>query len=428
MTLSLIKILGSLLLLISILAGMQKLGKALKVHAEVQRKIIHTGLGLYSLTFPLIFLQSWEVTTLCGAAIVILSLIRSVPALKERLGSGLHSVDRLSLGEIFFAFSIGLLFYLSEGNAVLYILPMLILTLSDAAAALVGTGYAKSFFTVEEGKKSWEGTAFFFLTAWLLSMITLLLLSDIPREAVISAALIVALFGALIEAVSWKGLDNLFVPIGLFLLLQKLAFLPPIELAGISASFLAVLALSAWLAKKLQFDVHAVNTIITASFFFWIVGEWVNLPAPLAVFATYLYLQRKNDLNDDLPVVLSIISTALFWYVISMVFEYNTYYVYNLSFGLHLVMLVLLQKNMRKFIPFITVIALSWMVTNVRILFASDFSAYDLQLSAGALALLFLAACVTLKSHNFFENHRWTKQALAVLAFSSLGVPLTLWL
>lgn len=428
MILSLIKILFSLLLLIVVLAGMQKLGKSLKVHAEVQRKIIHTGLGLYSLTFPLIFSEVWEVVALCGAAIVILSLIRSVPALKEKLGSGLHSVDRLSLGEIFFAFSIGLLFYLSDGNVVLYILPMVILTLSDAAAALVGTGYAKSFFTVEDGKKSWEGTTFFFLTAWLLSMISLLLLSDIPREAVIFSALIVALFGALIEAVSWKGLDNLFVPIGLFLLLQKLAFLPPVELAGISVAFLGILALSAWLAKKMQFDVHAVNTIITASFFFWIVGEWVSLPAPLAVFATYLYLQRKDNLNDDLPVVLSIISTALFWYVISMVFEYNTYYVYNLSFGLHLTVLVLLQKNMRKFMPSIAVIFLSWMVTNVRVLFASDFSAYDMQLSAGALALIFLTACIIVKSHSFFESRRWTKQALTVLALSSLGVPLTLWL
>lgn len=428
MTLGLLKIFASLLLLISVLAGMQKLGKALKVHAEVQRKIIHTGLGLYSLTFPVIFTQIWEVVTLCSAAIVILTLIRSVPALKEKLGSGLHSVDRLSLGEIFFAFSTGLLFYLSGDNVVLYILPMLILTLSDAAAALVGTGYAKSFFTIEDGKKSWEGTTFFFLTAWLLSMITLLLLSDIPREAVISAALIVALFGALIEAVSWKGLDNLFVPVGLFLLLQKLAFLPAAELAGISTSFLTVLALSAWLAGKLRLDVHAINTVITAAFFFWIVGGWANLAAPLAVFATYLYLQRKENLTDDLPVALSIISTALFWYVISTVFDYNTYYVYNLSFGLHLMMLVLLQESMRKFVPFVLAVFISWMVTNVRVLFVSDFEISDFALSLCALILIVLTGLGSAAGHRFFESRRWTKQALTVLAISSLGVPLTLWL
>ncbi len=428
MTFGLIKICASLLLLIGVLYGIQKLGKTLSVHAEVQRKIIHTGLGLYSLTFPLIFTQVWEVLVLCSATIILLTLIRTVTAIKDKLGSGLHSVERLSLGEIFFACSIGLLFYLKGDTVVLYILPLLILTLSDAAAALVGTGYAKSFYTVESGKKSWEGSSFFFLTAWLLSMIALLLFSNIPRESVVTAALIIALFGALIEAVSWKGLDNLFVPVGLFLLLQKLAFLPPGELAIISIVFLSVLVLSVGIAKKMQLDVHAVNTVVTAAFFFWIVGGWANLAAPLAVFAAYLYLQRKENLSDDLPVVLSIISTALFWYVISMVFAYNTYYVYNLSFGLHLIMLVLLQQNMRKVIPFIYVIFLSWMVTNVRVLFASDFTVYDWQLSAGAFGMIFLAACLIMLSHRFFENRRWTKQALAVLALSSMGVPLTLWL
>lgn len=428
MIFSLIKIGASLLLLIGVLGGMRWLGSIIKTHAEVQRKIIHTGLGLYSLSFPLIFSQIWEVIALCWASIIILTLIRYVPVLKEKLGSGLHSVERLSLGEIFFAFSIGLLFYLSEGNVVLYILPMLILTLSDAAAALVGTGYAKAFFPVEKGHKSWEGTAFFFLTAWLLSMIALLLLSDIPREAVIFAALIIAFFGALIEAVSWKGLDNLFVPIGLFLLMQKLVFLPPAELAGIGAVFLAVLGFAVWIARQAKFDIHAINTLITAAFFFWIVGGWANLATPLAVFATYVYLQHKKSLSDVLPVILSIISTALFWYVISMVFDYNTYYVYNLSFGLHLVMLVLLQTEMRKWAPFVIAVCLAWMATNIRVLFASDFSAYDMQLSAFALGLIFLTACVLLRAHRFFENQRWIKQALAVLVVSSSGVPLTLWL
>lgn len=427
MTLSILKILISLGLLVGVLSGLRIVVKHLSVSAEVQRKIIHASLGLYALTFPWIFTEAWEVAVLCGITILFMILIRMIPAFYQRWGSSLHSVKRISWGEIFFAFSVGILFALKGDQNVFYILPLLILTLSDAAAALVGTVYARSSFRVAEGVKSWEGTTFFFLTSWILSLIVLLTLSDLPRESVALVAMIIALFGALIEAISWRGLDNLFVPIGLFLLLQNLAFLPLSNLLGISAAFISILCIGLFAARRMQIDLHAVNTVITAALFFWIVGGWANLAAPLSVFLIHLWLNRKEK-KEDLPVVLSIISTALLWYVVSELFNYNTYYVYNLSFAFHLVMLVLLRTEMRKLIPFILTVLSGWMITNIRILYTGGWEPDNILLSLCALILLSIFAIVIVLTSQNFQTNRWQKQAFAVLAGSSCGIPVTLWL
>ena len=103
-------------------------------------------------------------------------------------------------------------------------LPILILTLCDAASAVVGSRYGKQKFQIEEGSKSVEGVVVFAVTAWLLSLIVILLMTDIGRSEAVLLAFIVAAFGALLEAASWRGLDNLFIPLGLYFLISNLLY------------------------------------------------------------------------------------------------------------------------------------------------------------------------------------------------------------
>ena len=427
---SLVKIFGSLGLLMSALYGVRVLGGRLGWHAEIQRKTIHTSLGLYALTFPLIFSNAWEVAALCALAIMLLFFIRQNTTLKEQIGGGLHAVERFSYGEIFFAFSIALLFYLSADQAILYILPIAILTLSDAAAALIGVIYARTTFKVEEGTKSWEGTVFFFLTAWLLSMITLLLLTDVDRGEVILIALIIAMFGALIEATSWKGLDNLFVPIGLFLLLRNTLALPVSQLLIDSVIFAGLLVIGMLIARAKARDMHSVCTAITGLFFFWIVGGWANIAAPLVLFGTHIYLSFKNNLKtDDLIVVLSIISTALFWYTTAVISGYEVYYVFNLSLALHLVFLLLLDQKKLSLSYGIFAVLLAWAVSNLHFHFMGHVPDGEILMrSLYALPIILSGALIAVFARNGFENHRWSKQAVLSIIISSLGVPVTLWL
>lgn len=425
MTDGMIKIALSLFLLAAVVGGVRALAMNFFVSAELQRKAIHISLGLYALTFPWIFDESWQVVLLCTGAAVLMLCLRMFPNLRKSWGGCLHDVKRISWGEIFFAFSVALLFVLKGDQPVYYVLPLLILTLSDAAAALVGTLYARSSFKVADGVKSCEGTAFFFLTSWLLSLVVLLVFSDLSRESVIAVSLIIAIFGALIEATSWHGLDNLLVPVGLMLILQNLAHMPVMPLLGVSAAFISVLLLGLYVARRFRFDLHAVNTVITAAFFFWIVGGWANLAAPLSVFVIHLFLNGR-DKKDDLPVVLCIIGTGLFWHVISEILNYNTYYVYNISFACHLIAIVLLHPGLQKMRHVTGAVLIGWMIANIRVFFVAGSDENDLWMSLCALFLLSLFAGFVYLFHRYFQQHRWLKQGLLVLLASACAIPVTL--
>lgn len=214
-----LKIGGSLCLLGGVLYAVSLWSRRACLQAEISRKLIHVSLGLYCLTFPLLFPHAWQVALTCALAIAVFALARG--RLRGSLGAGLHAVSRRSFGEIYFAVSVALLFALrqqSDGalGDVLYLLPIAILTASDAAAALIGARFGRSRFAVAGGTKSWEGVAAFVVSAWLLSFLALTFFTALSAADAVLVSALVALVGAAIEALSGHGLDNLFVPLGVY--------------------------------------------------------------------------------------------------------------------------------------------------------------------------------------------------------------------
>lgn len=432
MTQSIVTIGLSLVLLVAVLLLSTRLGARYSLHAEVRRKIVHVSLGLYALCFPLMFSEPWEVVTLCLLAIAILVGARILPSLAGSLGPALHGVKRNSVGELLFAFSIALLFFLSRDQVVLYVLPLLILALCDAFAALVGVSYGRISFVVEQGRKSIEGSVVFFLTAWILAMISLLLLSGLARDEVIISSLIVAGIGTLLEGISWKGLDNLFIPFGLFLLTQRILETPLWGLVTMTAVFLVVLAVALWLSVRSAQHVHAVVTIMATIFFCWTAVGWAAVVAPAAVFVAYLYLRSRGEFEagdgSELPLAFCLISTAMAWYILGQVLGISTYYAFNLSFGMHLVALLLVQQKTGSMSRILVALLFGWLVANVRLLFIEDVGVRDLQLSIIALSILLLAAVVGTAARTWLLRDRWSKQAVLVVLASSSALAVSAWM
>ena len=75
----------------------------------------------------------------------------------------------------------------------------------------------------------------FFLVTWIVAMVLLLLMTDIGRVNVVLLSLAVAAFGALVEADSWRGFDNLFVPVGIHLFLARHLETEPLALLLLTA-------------------------------------------------------------------------------------------------------------------------------------------------------------------------------------------------
>jgi phytol kinase len=326
---------ASLALLVAVLATVSLLTRVLQLDAEVARKTIHVSLGLYCLTFPLLFDQPWQVIVLCAAAFLLLLAAR-LRGLRDGLGRGLLGIARRSHGDLLFTVAVALCFLLQEGQVVAYVLPLAILTLSDAAAALIGGRYGRNIFIIEAGRKSWEGAAMFLLTAWIISMVLLLLLSDAPRMNVVVLGLAIAVYGTTVEAASWRGWDNLFVPLALNLLLTHHLYASPTILAIGMGVFVVTLLLLVRLAPRLGLDLHAGYFIATVLWTIAIASTAWNVVLPGAALLCYLLVQRRQPAADGYPhlqAALATIAIALFWYVLNAVTNLGTVYSFNVSFA-----------------------------------------------------------------------------------------------
>lgn len=225
-----------------VLMGMLSLyGRRRPLDPELSRKLFHAGGGLVALAFPLLFADAWPVLALAALTGTGLHALKRVRALRDGPGAVLYAVGRSSHGELYFPLSVALLFLLARGDALSYEVPLLILTLADPVAALVGAGYGRVRYPTVDGRghKSVEGSLAFFVAA-LLGAQALLMCAGAGGLASLLVATGVALAATLAEALAWRGLDNLSVPLAAYLALE---LLPAAGASGLVA-LLALAALS----------------------------------------------------------------------------------------------------------------------------------------------------------------------------------------
>lgn len=292
---------GSLLLggILAMLLGLKGIARRLGWSAEVSRKIVHVATGLTAIVLPWVLTDDRVFFGMLGLAALAMLALR-LPKI-ARAGEALHGVDRQSYGEFFLIASIALLHVLADGQAILYVLPLAVLTLSDAAAALTGSTYGKRFFTVEGGQKSVEGSTMFFLVTVILSMVCLLLLTEVPRENVIFLSLMAAVFATLVEADSWRGFDNLFLPMVLVLFL---ALSLDDSTGGVIARALLLLFMIGGfgvLARAMGMDRHAARVHVIAIFLILSVTTAHNALLPVLMLAASGLARVLHPSRDEWP-------------------------------------------------------------------------------------------------------------------------------
>jgi phytol kinase len=242
---------------------------------------MHVGLGSTALSFPWLFDTVWQVGAVCGLGVGILLAVRSAPRLRRTLGGALHDVGRQSVGELLFAAAIFLLFALGHQTPVRYVLPLAVLTVADTAAALVGGRWGRHRFAVIDGQKSGEGVVAFAVSSAVVTIVVLSLLTALNWPALLLIAITIALVGAAIEALAWRGLDNLLAPLGLYLtlsiLLQGSAGFLLFQLAGLCTIILLGYVLSR------PTSVHTRITAVVTSYALWLGGPLLSFVALLAL-------------------------------------------------------------------------------------------------------------------------------------------------
>jgi phytol kinase len=268
------------------------------------------------------------------------------------LGKVLGGVERESWGELLFPVSVAFVFWLAHGQLLLFCIPVLVLTLADALAALIGKRYGLGVYETDDGWKSIEGSTAFFITAFLSTHVPLLLASNTGRLECLLIAVVMGLILMLMEAISWHGLDKLFVPLVSYVCLVRLTALSAESLCLRVGVLLAVIAgLCLW-RKATRLTQSAAIGAALVLYVAWAVGDWRWLIAPIMTAVAYTVLCRgpvSAPQRHTIHAVASIGGVGLCWLCLSQVLgTVNTIYAYGVGYGANLGMIALAYFADRK--------------------------------------------------------------------------------
>jgi len=213
---------------LGIFAGGEMLHRWKLCSQEATRKFVHLLGGLVSINFAWMFTSHWTVLALCIIFVLFIGTAKKFGFLPS-----VHGVERKSTGDILLPVAIYFTFLFSSimQKPQFYTIAILVLSVSDALAAVIGSSYGFKIYRVEEEKKSFEGSIIFFLSTFIITHIGLLLLTPTGRPECVLAAVLISLLVTAFEAISLGGTDNLFIPFGTFFILVKITDKPLTEIA-----------------------------------------------------------------------------------------------------------------------------------------------------------------------------------------------------
>ena len=190
-----------------------------KVKAEFTRKYVHVVTGLLTLLFPPLLQNHWFVLILCGSFFVIL-----IASIRFNFLKSINAVDRDTLGSLFYPIIVYGCFLVFDyfNQYLFYYIPILVMAICDPIAALVGKTWPMGRFKIIGQSKTLSGSAGFLVSSLIVSFILIVSFTDVDIIAALMISFAVAFSTTIIEAVSYKGYDNLTIPavaLGVLLLL-----------------------------------------------------------------------------------------------------------------------------------------------------------------------------------------------------------------
>jgi phytol kinase len=430
------------LALLGLLAGLRLLRQRFALHPELARKLSHLGFGLITLTFPWIFHSAVPVIVVSAIAIGSLLALRFVPSLRASVGEAVHGVDRSSLGDLYFPIAVSGLFLLADGNWVLYTLPLLTLTLADAVAALIGVSYGRLKYDGTDGRKSIEGSLAFFLVSFLAIHIPLLLFTTTGRAESLLIGLTFGVLVMLLEAVAWRGLDNLFIPFGGFLLLRAFLALDASALIArliVTGGMLFVVLV---LRRRRTLTDSAALAGALVGFVAWSVGGWEWVVPPFVLMALYTIVWPRNrqvrDRPHDMVAVFSVTSTGLLWLLLSTVLARPAfYYPYTLAFAANLCFIgITWFRDYRRHASVATTVAatagMAWVVFLLPYILVGAMTRSVVIEAVLAIVPLLVAGVMFVLAVPNVRNRKplefpWARQAVLGLGASALGLGLSVY-
>jgi phytol kinase len=172
-------------------------------HGEFSRKFIHITVGSFVAFWP--FFLSWGQIQLLSLAFLVTILVSKW----LQVFQSIHSVQRPTWGEVFFALAVGSITLITHDKWI-YMAALLQMSLADGFAALIGVKYSKTRYTVLGHTKSRLGTITFAMVSFLI-LLTYGYIGGNHLEILPLVTLPIVAAG--LENFGAAGFDNLTVPV-----------------------------------------------------------------------------------------------------------------------------------------------------------------------------------------------------------------------
>lgn len=322
---------------------------------EVVRKSLHLVMGVVTLSFPWLFESVWAVVTISALSALFFTAIERMPRWRDSVGQVMAGVQRRSWGTLYGPMAVALVFAMSDSDPLLYCVPLAMLTFGDSLAALVGRRFGMVKFQTGEGDKTWEGAGTMFAITFLVVAIGLLLWPPLGMSwtQTLLAALLLGLVGMMVEAVSWHGLDNLFLPLLGHLFLETYLDLEATELL-LRLVLLVVLLFIIARQRTQQFVLRA-NARIGAALLLYMafaVGGWQWFLPPLALLLLYpRFIPFEHEVEKNkysFEVLLAVVGPGLVWLLLYQKWKLEEFflpYLYAFAASLAIIWLSRIKHN-----------------------------------------------------------------------------------
>jgi phytol kinase len=186
---------------------------------EFTRKLIHVGVGMWSLGTVLLF-EHWYFAIIPPLSFVLLNYI----SYRHELFKSVELGEKGNLGTVYFPISFSIILCLFWSRPNLLVASLMPMTWGDALAAILGRRYGQRKYSVLGSTRSVEGSLAMFFFSWLSTFLALLFLPPLAWQASLLHSLALAVFATLVEALSPWHIDNLTVPLLSAALLYLMTF------------------------------------------------------------------------------------------------------------------------------------------------------------------------------------------------------------
>ncbi len=276
------------------------LHRVVKLPTEQTRKLTHLGSGAIVLAFPWLLGSPWSVAVLAALFAGVLTAGKATGLLGH-----VHAVERRTGGAFLYPLAVLGTFWLSHGHPLLYCLPIGIMALADTGAALAGQRPGVTRYRVLDGARSLEGSLTFFGLAAAVVAAGLALAGEPGWPAMLLVTLVVATLTTAVEAISVRGVDNLFIPYAAFVVLDRTLRLGLRDLSGWIEGMLIALLVVVLTARRAGLTAAGAVTVFLVGTVAWALGGVTWLLPVLAVYGLAVVATgrtaRRLDLDEVFP-------------------------------------------------------------------------------------------------------------------------------